>query len=322
LTAIRARIDIGPATLFLGDAYDVMPEIATAYAPEEAACVTDPPYDFDTSGGGKMRKARPYLDMIEQIGIADGFDDAILTPDWFASVIVFCHENQLGRLKDALDRRYGRSSVLAWRKTDPPPWANKSYLADVEFYLHAWTPGHHPVGAHEDKKRVIDAPCGRNDFTVERGGETLKHPTVKPLAVMEKILRNVCGAPAREGAQQGPVGDSRQDSPIKLILDPFMGTGSTGVAALRAGRRFVGIERNEAWFEIAVRRLREAVADAQTDRAPSEGGKGDRPSEGAAPPCGASRAEVLYQEHPHTESAAVQAETDGNAYTEESGEEA
>ncbi len=275
MTAIRSRIDIGEtetgapqATLFLGDAYDVMPEIATGFSPDEAACVTDPPYDFDTSGGGKMRKARPYLDLIESVGLADGFDDAILTPDWFASAVVFCHENQLGRLKDALDRRFGRSSVLAWRKTDPPPFANKSYLYDGEFYLHAWTRGAHPVGAHEDKKRFFDAPCGRNNFTVERGGETLKHPTVKPLAVMEKILRNVA-AP--------------------LILDPFMGTGTTGVAAVRAGRRFVGIERNEAWLEIAERRLREAI-------------------------------HARHSGHdPHTETAARQAETGGSKHTEESG---
>lgn len=228
------------AVLIRADAYAALPEIAISLKLRgPCAAVTDPPYDFDTAGGGKMRAARPYLDLIERIGIADGFDDSILTPDWFAAVVVFAHENQLARLKEALDRRFGRSSLCFWRKTNPPPWRNKAYLADVEFYLHAWTQGAHPDGRHADMGREVAAPVGKNDFTVERDGETLKHPTVKPLSVMDKIMRNVT-AP--------------------LICDPFMGTGSTGVAAIRAGKRFVGIERDEGWFEIARARIGEAVA--------------------------------------------------------------
>jgi site-specific DNA-methyltransferase (adenine-specific) len=64
------------------------------------------------------------------------------------------------------------------------------------------------------------------------------HPTVKPDAVMDKIIRNVSG---------------------KSVCDPFMGTGSTGVAAIRAGKRFVGIEHNHAHFDTACRRIEEAT---------------------------------------------------------------
>jgi site-specific DNA-methyltransferase (adenine-specific) len=47
----------------------------------------------------------------------------------------------------------------------------------------------------------------------------------------------------------------------ETILDPFMGSGTTGVAAVQMGKRFVGIEREPKYFEIAVRRLREANGD-------------------------------------------------------------
>ena len=45
----------------------------------------------------------------------------------------------------------------------------------------------------------------------------------------------------------------------KTILDPFMGSGTTGVAAIQLGRKFIGIERDCAYFEIACRRIEQAV---------------------------------------------------------------
>lgn len=48
-----------------------------------------------------------------------------------------------------------------------------------------------------------------------------------------------------------------------LILDPFMGSGTTGVAAIQLGRKFIGIEKDERYFEIACRRIEQAVAQGQ-----------------------------------------------------------
>jgi site-specific DNA-methyltransferase (adenine-specific) len=62
------------------------------------------------------------------------------------------------------------------------------------------------------------------------------HPTQKPLGVMRRLLAL---------------------TPSKSILDPFMGSGSTGVAALQLGRQFTGVESNERYFEIALRRVEE-----------------------------------------------------------------
>jgi site-specific DNA-methyltransferase (adenine-specific) len=68
-----------------------------------------------------------------------------------------------------------------------------------------------------------------------------RHPTQKPLALLERVL----AASAAEG---------------DLVLDPFSGSGTTGVAALRAGCNFVGIERDREYVELAARRLREGEA--------------------------------------------------------------
>jgi len=69
-------------------------------------------------------------------------------------------------------------------------------------------------------------------------GERVGHPTQKPLRVMAWCLDFVPDA--------------------ALILDPFMGSGTTGVACVLAGRRFIGIEREPAYFDIACRRIEEA----------------------------------------------------------------
>jgi site-specific DNA-methyltransferase (adenine-specific) len=68
------------------------------------------------------------------------------------------------------------------------------------------------------------------------------HPTQKPVALMEWCLGFLPGADA--------------------ILDPFMGSGTTGVACQKLGRRFVGVEVNPAYFDIACRRVEEATKQA------------------------------------------------------------
>lgn len=83
-------------------------------------------------------------------------------------------------------------------------------------------------------------------FTYSRA-EALKdvkqHPTQKPVALMAWCINQV----------------SKSDT----ILDPFMGSGTTGVAAIQLGRKFIGIERDERYFEIACRRIEQAVAQGQ-----------------------------------------------------------
>lgn len=63
------------------------------------------------------------------------------------------------------------------------------------------------------------------------------HPTTKPLALMRRIVEDFT-------------------DPDDLICDPFAGSGTTGVACIRLGRRFIGWEKDPAYFEIACRRLR------------------------------------------------------------------
>ena len=75
---------------------------------------------------------------------------------------------------------------------------------------------------------------------IRQGNEERHHPTQKPLEVMKWVI-TLC-----------PKAES--------ILDPFMGSGTTGVAAIQMGRKFIGIEREPKYFDIACQRIEQAMA--------------------------------------------------------------
>lgn len=223
----QRKVTIGNATLYLGDGYEIAPQLS-----EECDVVTDPQYKFNTSGGGHMRKARKCLEDIRDAGLDKGFDHRVLNPLLYKSVVVFCHNDQVPELSTYLKGSFEQFCIMDWKKNNPPPFANKHYQPDKEFFIHAWNRGGHPVGSikNGDLKRSVTTNNGKSKYY---------HPTVKPLEVMLKIVRNMGG---------------------NTILDMFMGTGTTGVAALQLGKSFIGIEHNEKYFDIACERISEVAA--------------------------------------------------------------
>jgi site-specific DNA-methyltransferase (adenine-specific) len=111
----------------------------------------------------------------------------------------------------------------------------------------SWTNGGKDAG---EDNGYYDAPSGASKFFYcpkvnkkERNkGATNNHPTVKPIALMEYLCKLV----SREG---------------HTVLDPFMGSGSTGIAAKRLHRNFIGIERDSDYYNIAAARIEAATKD-------------------------------------------------------------
>lgn len=221
--AIREEV-IGDARLILADCREVLPTLSGV-----DAVVTDPPYEFDAEGAGIFRTNRHCMDAILATGLADGFDHKLINAALCSSAVVFCHNDQLDRLIPWLKEQFGRYVVCMWHKDNPMPVANKHYRPDSEIYIHAWKPEAYPVGELADKSRWFFAPVGKSEYG---------HPTVKPLPLMLKIVKNVQAA---------------------TVLDPFMGSGTTGVACIQLGRKFIGIEVEPRYFDIACRRIEEAT---------------------------------------------------------------
>jgi len=222
MTAILKDITIGGQRLILGDCQKVMQKIGRF-----DTLVSDPPYEIQTSGGG-MNAKRKYLKDVKKAKIDKGFDYNIINSDLYNSAIVFCHNDQLAKLLPDLSSKYKRYALCAWQKTNPMPVANKHYQPELELYVHAWNKGYHPQGELSDKKRIFTHTVGKSKYD---------HPTVKPLGLMQKVITNAAGT----------------------ILDPFMGSGTTLVACEKLGRKGVGIEVNEKYFNIACERVDEAA---------------------------------------------------------------
>lgn len=118
------------------------------------------------------------------------------------------------------------------------------YQPQMQYGNKTYVSGRHKGSSNyrqfEDREPKVNADGSRYprsvlQFTPQRG----LHPTQKPVALLEYLIQTY-----------SKVGD--------VILDPTMGSGSTGVAAMNTGRAFVGIELDEAYFEIASKRITEA----------------------------------------------------------------
>lgn len=190
--------------------------------PNVDAVVTDPPYEIAAVGGGIGAKRKYLADISGHIDA--GFEADMLAS--FKNWLVFCGKSQINKLSARAEKSGLRWQLLTWNKTNPTPLTNANYLPDTEYMVHAFV--RHDW---ECKKRFIVGQVEKNEF---------EHPTVKPLYVMFKAIRSASS-----------FGDS--------ILDPFMGSGTTGVAAVKLGRKFIGVEIEPKYFDIACRRISEAL---------------------------------------------------------------
>lgn len=210
------KVQIGDATLYLGDCMDILPTLDKV-----DAVITDPPYKVAAAGGGIGAK-RQYLSDIDG-HIDEGFNVSLL--EKYNNWLVFCGKPQIIELAQKAEHQSLRWQLRTWNKTNPTPLTNGNYLPDTEYMIHAFK-----KHIWQGKKRWIVGNVEKNDFD---------HPTVKPIYVMNDSI--ICAS---------NVGD--------IILDPFMGSGTTGVAAIQMGRKFIGIEREPKYFEIACKRIEQA----------------------------------------------------------------
>ena len=189
---MRTAIErIGDATLYLGDAREILPTIGKV-----DAVVTDPPY-----------------------------------PDFLAAEFRFDED----AIKAALDLPCHQ--FVFWSATAPFP---------LDFSaIHVW---HKPNGQSvKHYERIFERSGGVSckvfrtaailpNYT-QYAHECVDHPTQKPLKLIARLI---------------------DQTDAQTILDPFMGSGTTGVAALKLGRKFIGIEIEPKYFDIACKRIEEA----------------------------------------------------------------
>jgi DNA modification methylase len=221
---VRKEILAEGVELYLGDCREVLPSIGKV-----DAVITDPPYDFVPMGGGLGGKRQVYKD-IYKAGLHKGFE-----PDWLLgvsdSITVFCSKAQMARMIEFGEENKFRWNLTTFNKTNPTPLCGANYLPDTEYAFHFWRKVR-LGGGYADKSRFWVGPAS---------GDSSLHPTIKPVGLMQKLIR------------------VSTDAVDPVILDPFMGSGTTGVAAVKLGRKFIGIEIEPKYFDIACKRIQAAL---------------------------------------------------------------
>lgn len=170
--------------------------------------------------------------------MASGFDYSILDElcrvQDKINIYVWCSKAQLRPLLDYYDDKRCAIDVLTWHKTNPTPTCNNTYLSDTEYCIFARQRGVKLYGTYHTKHKYYVSPANVADKK-KYGG----HPTIKPLNIIKNLITN--------SSLQGGV-----------VLDCFMGSGTTGVAAKQLDRSFIGIEIDKEYYEIAKKRIEDA----------------------------------------------------------------
>ena len=221
---------IGRAKLILGDCRDILPTLGKV-----DAVVTDPPYLLESGGCTKIDmsgkfSAERYNNNGTIVPTDISFDDfmpqiAAILPQGHAYFMVNNRHVQ-GALNAAERAGFRFHNLLVWDKGTGTP--NRWYMKNCEFTLFLF---------RGTAKTITD--CGSRQLIRCPNVINGQHATQKPVELMEHYIRN-------------------STSEGQTVLDPFMGSGTTGLAATNLSRDFIGIEQEERWFDIACNRIQQA----------------------------------------------------------------
>ena len=123
--------------------------------------------------------------------------------------------------------------IIIWNKTNALPLFNNKYLSDKAYCLYFRKGGYCSPKSYEDAKTVFLYPINIKDK------KKWKHPTIKPESLIRKLIRN----------------SSREND---IVLDCFMGSGTTAVSCIKEKRNYIGFEINKDFYNTCIKRIKEA----------------------------------------------------------------
>ena len=244
------RVEIGDAVLYHGDCLEILPTLTLV-----DAVVSDPPY----SSGGMVRSDRMGSTRQKYQSTGVKVEHPVFSGDnrdqrsfgywmalWLGAALrvtrpsglccLFTDWRQLPTMTDSMQAGgWIWRGVAPWDKVNGRP-APGRFAGQAEYVV--WGTN----GPHNPEKKT--AKYGRGVFRHPAPAmDERQHATQKPIALMEEII-SITDDDAR-------------------VLDPFMGSGSTGVACMNLGRKFIGIELERRYFDIACERIEKAYAQGK-----------------------------------------------------------
>ena len=217
---------------------DCIKKFATMPRNKVDAIITDPPYNISRDNNFKTMN-RAGIDFGE-------WDKDFDLVDWIkycepvlkkgGNIVIFNDWKNMSYIVEELEKNnFEVKDLIRWEKTNPMPRnRDRRFITDYEVAVWAvkkgdkWT--FNRLSETYERPEIV---CGITSKKEKIDGG---HPTQKPVEVMEWLIK-------------------RLSNENDIILDPFMGSGSTGVACKNTNRRFIGIELDKDYYNMAIKRL-------------------------------------------------------------------
>lgn len=228
------------STIYCGNCLEILPSLE-----KSDAVITDPPYEDELHQAiGRIRR-NDGREMIQDLGFS-GINARrteianLLVGASKGWALIFTLAEGVRAWRDDLQSAGAKwDTVLAWIKPDASPRFNGQGAArGFENCITVWCGKGYRSWNGRGKRGIYIHSVNAH----RHGG----HPTEKPVSLMMELIADFT-------------------QPQNIILDPFMGSGATGVASIRLGRKFIGIEENQLFFDIACRRIENAQPDLFID---------------------------------------------------------
>jgi len=227
--------------LYHADCYELIKQI-----PDKSIdCIyTDIPYFIVAGGAGHSELAKRInkIQNEEIDDIVDGIDYEILKD--FIRVMkkincfIWCSKLQINDIMTFFNEIGCNFEMLVWCKDNPTPQTNNVWLPDLEYCLYFREKGVPLNDGYELKSKWFKSPINKRDK------DTYDHPTIKPLQLVKRHLLHAT-------------------QPNDVVLDPFVGSGTTALAAMETGRQYIAIEKNSNYYRIASDRINGITASGQ-----------------------------------------------------------
>jgi site-specific DNA-methyltransferase (adenine-specific) len=225
-----------------GDAFSKLKEIKDKSID---LVIIDPPYLIEnTKAGGKSPLAKSIQSMNTQIkehNLTNGYNldilKELLRVMKKTNIYIWCNHKQIPQYLDFfVNKNNCVFDILIWNKTNAMPLFNNKYLTDKEYCLYFRKGGFCNPKNYQDAKTIFYQPINIKDKKL------WKHPTIKPLNIIETLIKN----------------SSKEN---EIVLDCFIGSGTTAIASIKTNRNFIGIELEEEYINIASQRIQKQKED-------------------------------------------------------------
>ena len=190
--------------------------------------VTDIPYNECNRADNGLRnlnKDKADIGMFDVAALTKKLCDTTT-----GSIYMFCGFNQVSTIRQTMSQQGLSTRIVVWEKTNPSPMnGSVIWLSGVELCVYG-----------KKKNATFNLHCMNTVFRYPCGSNKI-HPTQKPVELMSQLIV----ASTKEG---------------DTVLDPFMGSGTTAIAAIREKRNFIGFELNKEYYDKACKRIKQERA--------------------------------------------------------------